>query len=138
MHNSLIFSSLQQQSFIISKHLKKTHTALIECDRQSAGRRLNSGQRGFRSSCGTAEQVSFRVGRCLDPLFDLIEGRLGEPRNDADMLGHCNRFNTTERCIRVIAKDCLSGIHKTATSAVSSESECSFTLCPLNIVKYSD
>lgn len=41
-------------------------------------------------------------------------------RGDADMIDHCNKFNTTERCVRTIAKDCLSGLHKTSTSAVAS------------------
>lgn len=32
----------------------------------------------------------------------------------------CNRFNRTARCAASIAKDCLTGIHKTAVGAVAS------------------
>lgn len=55
----------------------------------------------------------------MDEIFELVEGRFGDPNSDEDILGHCERFNRTERCVRVTAKDCLSGIHKAATSAVS-------------------
>lgn len=102
------------------KYKSPNQIVLIECDRQTAGRRLNNdAQKGFKSPCGTALQVSNRVGRCMDPVFDLIEGRVNEAKGDSDMIANCNRFNGTERCVRTIAKDCLSGIQKTSTSAVS-------------------
>lgn len=49
----------------------------------------------------------------------MIEGRASEVKSDADSLANCNRFNATERCVRAVAKDCLTGIQKTTTSAVS-------------------
>lgn len=92
---------------------------LVNCDRDS--RRIpEQGAKVFKSPCGTAEEVSERVGRCLDTLFELVEGKFGDPKGDEDLAGHCGRFNSTERCVRTIAKDCLSGLHKTATSAVAS------------------
>lgn len=52
-------------------------------------------------------------------VFEITEGRAPEPKSDMDFQGYCARFNNTERCTRSIAKDCLTGLHKTATSAVS-------------------
>lgn len=75
---------------------------------------------GFKSPCGTSNEVSHRLGLCLTELFELIEGRFGVPQTDADQLGHCDRFNATEKCARVVAKDCLQGLHKTAVGAVAS------------------
>lgn len=92
----------------------------MSCDRQAAGRRIAdaSGNEGFKSPCGSSEQVAHRVGRCLEPIFELVEGKFGEPKNDDDLIQNCNRFNATERCIRIISKDCLTGVHKTTVSAV--------------------
>lgn len=60
-----------------------------------------------------------KIGRCLDPLFAHIYGDLKLPKNDQDVLDNCKVFEDAEKCIRAIAKDCLTGIHKTATGAVS-------------------
>lgn len=89
----------------------------VDCDR--AGRRIND-NRQFKSPCGNSEEVAKRVGSCIVEVFDLVDGRFEDPQNDADLIGHCNRFNATDRCARSVAKDCLHGLHKTATSAVAS------------------
>lgn len=41
------------------------------------------------------------------------------PSSDNDLIALCDRFGNAERCIRGIAKDCLTGLHKTTTSTVS-------------------
>lgn len=89
---------------------------------ERGGRRVSDQDfyKNFKSPCGTAHQVSKRLGGCLVEIFDLIEGRSGDPKDDKDLIGHCNRFNNTERCTRAVAKECLSGLHKTATGAVAS------------------
>lgn len=56
----------------------------------------------------------------MEDIFEIIEGRISEPKNDDDLVVVCNRFNETARCAATIAKDCLSGIHRTATGAVAS------------------
>lgn len=77
--------------------------------------------RNFKSPCGSALEVSERVGRCLDPIFELVEGRSKiDPKSDQDLLSCCDRFANTEKCVRNVAKECLSGIAKTSTSTVSS------------------
>lgn len=92
------------------------------CDSPRAGARRVDGESAgkFRSQCGTAPEVSDRVGRCLDKIFEMIEGRLPEPKNDEDLVGACNRFNECDKCVRGVSKECLSGLHKTATSTVAS------------------
>lgn len=55
----------------------------------------------------------------MDPIFEIIEGKVAEPKSDADLVKTCDRFGNTEKCVRTIAKDCLSGIQRTSTSAVS-------------------
>lgn len=60
-----------------------------------------------------------RIGRCLDPVFEMVEGKIKEPNTDQDMIGNCDRFGYAEKCVRGISKDCLSGLHKTTTSSVS-------------------
>lgn len=74
---------------------------------------------GFKSLCGSPNDVSKRVGLCIVEILELVEGKAIDPKTDADLVGHCGRFNNTERCVRSAAKDCLGGIHKTATSAVA-------------------
>jgi hypothetical protein len=86
---------------------------------QRSGRRISTESAGFKSPCGTAEQVSQKGGECLRPIFDLIEGNFQGANSDQDVQSHCNRFNVTSRCVRQLAKDCLNGIHKTSVSAVS-------------------
>lgn len=56
----------------------------------------------------------------MDEIFDIIEGKIPAAKDDNDFQAICQRFNNTERCARVQAKDCLTGLHKTAVSAVSS------------------
>lgn len=94
----------------------------VNClDRQSAARRINSGDADpFKSPCGNKEQVSKRVSECLKQLFDLLEGRFQKaPVVDSDFVGHCDKFTVCEKCLRAVAKDCLAGLHKTAVGAVS-------------------
>lgn len=73
----------------------------------------------FRSTCGTPLELSKRIGVCLQPIFDVVEGKVSAPRGDEDMVAICNRFQDTEKCIRTIAKNCLVGLHKTAVGSVS-------------------
>lgn len=53
------------------------------------------------------------------PIFELVEGKFGEPKGDEDLMASCERFSKTEKCVRGVAKDCLTGLHKSASSAVS-------------------
>lgn len=56
----------------------------------------------------------------MEPIFKIIKGQIPDPKGDQDILAHCTTFADAEKCIRTIAKDCLTGLHKTATSAVPS------------------
>lgn len=112
-----------------SAQLSLNPVELSLADRRSAGRRVGASSptntsdpyRNFKSPCGSALQVSERVGRCLEPIFELIEGRSQlDPKSDQDLMVCCDRFANTEKCVRNIAKDCLTGIAKTSTSTVSS------------------
>lgn len=53
--------------------------------------------------------VADKAGKCLEPIYDLIEGKVQLASNDKGLLEACERFNTTERCIRGVARDCLQG-----------------------------
>lgn len=89
----------------------------VECDR--AGKKQNV-DGGFKSPCGSADFLTKKIGGCMVEIFQLIEGKFGEPKTDDDLVAVCNRFNGTARCAATIAKDCLTGIHKTAVGAVAS------------------
>lgn len=78
--------------------------------------------RGFKSACGTGNQVAKRVSQCMDQVFELVEGKVPKPKNDQDLQATCDRFSFAERCIRSNSKDCLSGIHRTTVGSVSNQS----------------
>lgn len=88
--------------------------------------------KGFSSPCGTPEKVANRIGRCLEPIFEIPEGKVPNPKGDADLQAVCERFSTSEKCVRGTSKDCLKGLHKTVTSAVSTH----YTL--FDIISYED
>lgn len=91
------------------------------CDRQAGARRISStGSDGsFRSPCGDALQASKKVGDCVQPIMELVEAKIPDPKSDQDLVAICDRFGTSEKCVRGFAKDCLSGLHKTAVGSVS-------------------
>ncbi|KAG9509088.1 hypothetical protein GZH46_02404 [Fragariocoptes setiger] len=74
---------------------------------------------GFKSQCGTAAQVAVQVGQCLTPIYDSISGKFPTPQKDQDIVDYCTRYNSTEKCVRDVAKRCLNGIHKSATVALA-------------------
>lgn len=99
------------------------HNAAVECaDRQTGARRVAPAAPAskFKSPCGTNTQVAKRVGGCMDPVFDIVYGAVAQPTSDADLVAVCERFATAEKCVRNTAKECLTGLQKTATSTVSS------------------
>lgn len=75
--------------------------------------------KGFKSPCGTATQIAQRARVCLDGVLDVMDGKVPKPQNDQDLVLLCDRFATTEKCIRTLTKDCLSGIHRTTVGSVS-------------------
>lgn len=87
-------------------------------DRQAGARRIQSG--AFKSPCGDANSAAKKVGICVLPILELVENKVPDPKGDADLLAVCDRFANSEKCVRSFAKDCLSGIHKTAVGAVAS------------------
>lgn len=95
---------------------------MTKADRQTAARRLEpaGGAKGFKSKCGTAEEVSRRAGQCLIPIIEMVEGRFTDPNTDQDIVTHCERFTNCEKCVRAINKECLTGLHKTAVGTFAS------------------
>jgi len=59
----------------------------------------------------------------MDEILAVVQGQISIPTSDADFVSTCERFNNTERCARSGSKDCLSGVHKTAVSAIASASK---------------
>lgn len=55
--------------------------------------------------------------------MELVENKVPNPKGDADLVAVCERFGSTEKCVRAFAKDCLSGLHKTAVGAVASSAK---------------
>lgn len=79
----------------------------------------NAGSNAFKSPCGTEKQVAAKVSHCLTQILDIAEGRIEKPANDADLVAIAEKFATSEKCIRGVARECLTGLHKTTTSSVS-------------------
>lgn len=63
--------------------------------------------------------MAAKVAGCVQMIIDLVEGKVPDAKTDSDIQAICQRFATSEKCVRDNAR-CLSGIHRSSTSTIAS------------------